>query len=134
MFEGDRIDHERQKQKQHDLGKNVYSDLETTDFLSQSLSRLLDFFSHSSQPPFAGLKCLISQRQHHDGHADVENDGTGVDDSAGKRSHVLDGGKVPKQFARRGADFEEDELNQSQKEQKRDRTKRNDRRNNLVFG
>ena len=47
---------------------------------------------------------------------------------------MLDCGEVAKQVARRGANIEKNELNQSEKEQQGNRAERDDRRNNLVLG
>ena len=74
----------------------------------------------------------MGERQHDDGHADVENDWPCIDYTAGERSHVFDCGEIAQQVARCGAHIEKDELNQAEKKQQRNRTEGNDRSNDLV--
>ena len=80
MFEGDGIHHCGEKQDENDLGQNIETDLNPTDFFRTPLPYC--FLSHSSQPPFAGLECLMRKRQHHDCHAHVKNDRPRIDDAA----------------------------------------------------
>src|SRR5207248_1706463 len=128
MSEADPIDCGDQKENQNELDQNVQSDLKALNFFWFGC-----YLGHLSQPPFARLERLISQRQHQDGHAQVENNWPRIDDAARVRPHVLDRRKITERVPHSRADIEQNELDQPKKKEQRDRAKRNDRGDNLIF-
>jgi len=67
------------------------------------------------EPPFAGLERLTGERQHHNGHAQIEHDRPGIDYAPRKCPHVFDRGEVTQQIARCRSNIQKDELNQAEK-------------------
>ena len=80
------------------------------------------------------MKCLVGQRQHHDRHAQVENDRPGIDFATGQRRHLLNRGEIAEELSRRRADVLEDERNQTGEKVEGDDAERNDRGHDLVLG
>src|SRR4029077_5014717 len=134
VFEGDRVHHRSQKQNQHDLRENVKTDSNPANFFSRTSRALVCCVSHRLKPPFAGLKRLVRKRQHHDGHAHVENNWACIYHAARERSHVFDRREIAQQIARFRAHIEQNELNQAQEKQKRNCAEGNDCRDDLVSG
>ena len=108
MLEAEIVDHGCEEKNQRDLDDHVQSDLNAMDLLRFRLGNC--FVSHRLQSPLAGLKSLIGESQHHDGHAEVKDDRARIELAARKRSHLLNRGKITEQLPRRRADIEHDEL------------------------
>src|SRR5438552_15926741 len=134
MFEGERVHHCSEKQDQYDLDDYVQTNPDSANFSSPARAWLFDYLSHILESPFPGLKGLIREHQHDNGHAHVENDRPRVDDTSGERSHVFDRRKIAQQIARLGGYIEQDELHQAKEKKQRNCAERNDRRNYLVPG
>ena len=57
----------------------------------------------------------MRERQHHNGHAQVENNWPRIDHAPGECSHVFDRGEITQQIACCGIDIQKDELNETEK-------------------
>src|SRR5215471_11334411 len=134
MLEGQRIHHRAEKQDQRNLDEHVETNPDSANFGSPPRAWRFGCVSHFLEPPFTGLEGLIRERQHDNGHAHVEYDRPGVDNTSGEGSHVFDRRKIAQQIARRGGYVEQNELYETEEKQKRYCAERNDRSNNLVPG
>jgi hypothetical protein len=61
------------------------------------------------------LKRLVGESQHHDRHAEIEDDRPGIDYATGKGAHLFDRGKITEQLLRLRADIAENKRDQPRK-------------------
>src|SRR4029453_3931656 len=110
MLESQRIYHRGEKQDQRDLNYDVETNPDPANFGSPARTWWFGCLSHFLEPPFPELEGLIREHKGDNGHARVENDWSGIDDTARERAHVFDGRKISQQIARRGGYGEQNEL------------------------
>src|SRR5437660_777684 len=110
MPEPDPVHCAYQKEDENELDQNIQPNLQALNSFSSCGGRS---FSHWSQPPFARLKSLISQRQQEDCHAQIKNDRPCIDDASRIRAHVFDRGNIAEPIACSASDIQQYELDQA---------------------
>src|ERR1700731_508768 len=96
VLEAEIVHHHDKEEQERDLHDDVQADAKAMDLrrLWGALSGC-DVVSHfcwqkKLESPFPGLERLVSQHQHHDGHAEIKDHRTRIDFTARERAHLFD--------------------------------------------